>query len=111
MPATRYNFPGFKAWHSDRGGGDKVSFYCHDPNVAEYLNCFISSVYIFALQGGGGMTIYYDESLQAHEHVPSIPATYKYLEKERQWLLISTSDKNVAFLRLVKINLLYHGDI
>ena len=57
------------------------------------------------------MTIYYDESLQAHEHVPSIPATYKYLEKERQWLLISTSDKNVAFLRSVKINLLYHGDI
>ena len=47
------------------------------------------------------MSLYYDESLLAHEHHPAVPDHYKYLQNERQWLLIKSSNSKIAFLRFV----------
>ena len=51
------------------------------------------------IQGGGGLSLYYSESRQAHEHHPTVPAQFKYLEHERQWLLIEDGGSKIAFLR------------
>ena len=50
-------------------------------------------------QCGGGMTIYYKEKLCAHEHHPDVPDQYKYLNNERQWLLVDNHGQKIAFLR------------
>ena len=47
------------------------------------------------------MTIYYDTQLNVHEHQPNLIEPHKYLEKERQWLLIDTKSTKIAFLRQV----------
>ena len=45
------------------------------------------------------MSLYYDENLLAHEHHPAVPDSYKYLDNERQWLLIKSRSSKIAFLR------------
>ena len=62
--------PGYKVWHTERGGSDK---------------------------GGGGLTMLYREDLVAHEWTPPVPSSQQYVEKERQWLLLG--DK-CAFLHI-----------
>ena len=49
------------------------------------------------------MSLYYDATRSAHEHRPSVPDKYKYLENERQWLLVKTSSSRIAFLRFQPI--------
>ena len=57
-------------WSSERSGGDK---------------------------GGGGLALYYKESLSAHQWFPPVPPDHQFVEKERQWLLLG--DK-IAFLHI-----------
>ena len=64
---------GYELWESNRGGTDK---------------------------GGGGLAMFYRDSLIAHEHNPGVPAEYAYIEKERQWLLIADGDSRCAFLHV-----------
>ena len=45
------------------------------------------------------MSLYYKEGLQAHEHSPDTSAQYRYLEQERQWLLLNVGGLKIAFLR------------
>ena len=45
------------------------------------------------------MSIYYLDTLPAHEHQPAVPAEFGYLNNERQWLLIQTTKTKLAFLR------------
>ena len=45
------------------------------------------------------MTIYYKDAMQAHEHRPDVADQFKYLDTERQWLLMSFANIKVAFLR------------
>ena len=50
-------------------------------------------------KGGGGLALFYKETLMAHEWRPHIDNEYKYVEKERQWLLIHGDGNNrIAFL-------------
>ena len=39
-------------------------------------------------KGGGGLALFFRESLSAHEWIPSVDDDLTYVEKERQWLLI-----------------------
>ena len=45
------------------------------------------------------MSLYYREELHVHEHRPTVSDGHKYLDKERQWLLLESKKKNIAFLR------------
>ena len=48
---------------------------------------------------GGGLSIYYKKSLNAHPWKPEVIDTYKYVENERQWLLIEgEGGQKMAFL-------------
>ena len=48
---------------------------------------------------GGGLALYYRDTLLAHEWHPSIDEEVKYVEKERQWLLIhGEGSSKMAFL-------------
>ena len=50
-------------------------------------------------KGGGGLAIFYKDTLMAHEWTPNTDPEYKYVEKERQWLLIDGDGSNrMAFL-------------
>ena len=50
-------------------------------------------------KAGGGLAMYYRDTLQAHEWHPNIDEEYKYVESERQWLLINGVGSNkMAFL-------------
>ena len=49
-------------------------------------------------KGGGGLTMIYRDTLQCHEWEPNVPDGFKYIEKERQWLLISSGEQKTAFL-------------
>ena len=53
-----------------------------------------------AAKGGGGLSILYKESLRAHRWIPTVSDTQKYIEKERQWLLIEGSTEKLAFLNV-----------
>ena len=86
VPRERFQFSGYKVWHADRGGMDKVS---PRQTTKSY----------FIIQGGGGMSVYYLDHLQVHEHHPNTPAQYKYLDNERQWLLVQSAGQKIAFLR------------
>ena len=57
-------------WCSERSGGDK---------------------------GGGGLALYYKDSLTAHQWTPPVPAAQLFIEKERQWLLLGNK---IAFLHI-----------
>ena len=49
-------------------------------------------------KGGGGLSLLYRENLIAHEWSPTVPQSYEYIEKERQWLLLKHGDSKCAFL-------------
>ena len=40
----------------------------------------------------------YRSDLKVHRHIPIVPEEYKYLENERQWLLLGTGGRKCAFL-------------
>ena len=46
------------------------------------------------------MSLYYDSSLLAHEHKPTVDDKFRHLENERQWLLVESGRKKLALLRL-----------
>ena len=64
---------GYELWESNRGGSDK---------------------------GGGGLAMFYRSSLVAHEHDPDVSDEYRYIQKERQWLLITDGPNRCAFLHV-----------
>ena len=70
QPGQLDDMQGYKIWNTERGGSDK---------------------------GGGGLTMIYREDMVAHQWTPPVPPTQKYIEKERQWLLLG--DK-CAFLHI-----------
>ena len=49
-------------------------------------------------KGGGGLTLLYRETLSVHKHLPSVPDNLKYIQNERQWLLIVNGSARCAFL-------------
>ena len=50
-------------------------------------------------KGGGGLALYYRDTLLAHEWHPNVDDEYQYIEKERQWLLIhGEGNTKIAFL-------------
>ena len=40
----------------------------------------------------------YRSDLKVHRHIPIVPEEYKYLENERQWLLLGTGGRKCALL-------------
>ena len=71
QPWTLPPIPGYSAWRTERGGGDK---------------------------GGGGLCILYRSTLTPHLWTPPVPSSAKHVENERQWLLIDNGKQKVAFL-------------
>ena len=69
-PSERFNLPGYKSWQTNRSGNDKW---------------------------GGGLMMLYKEELTAHQFTPHVPADMSYIEKERQWLLLSRGNQKIAF--------------
>ena len=67
------DIPGFSNWNTERSGSDK---------------------------GGGGLCIFYRSNLHSHAWTPKVPANLKYVENERQWLLLTTGQARVAFLHI-----------
>ena len=65
------HYTGYKTWLTERTGNQK---------------------------GGGGLAIFYKDSLPAHEWSPTIEECYEYIAKERQWLLINFGPSKIAFL-------------
>ena len=51
-------------------------------------------------KGGGGLCLLYRDSLTASEWLPSVPSHLQYIQKERQWLLISSNTEKIAFLHI-----------
>ena len=49
------------------------------------------------------MSLYYQDTLHAHQHQPEVPPEYEYLKNERQWLLLHAGSKKIAFLRYYMI--------
>ena len=45
------------------------------------------------------MSLYYKEELDAHEHRPAVAPNFKYLDNERQWLLVEHEGSRIGFLR------------
>ena len=71
-PSILKKVPGFELWTVERSGSAKK---------------------------GGGLAIFYRDTLMAHEWNPIVSEQYKYIEKERQWLLIRGEGSNkMAFL-------------
>ena len=64
---------GYLTWNTERSGSDK---------------------------GGGGLTMYYRDSLKAHQWSPSVPANLEYIMNERQWLLVDGHKEKCAFLHV-----------
>ena len=67
----RFEYSGYKSWYSERGSNNR---------------------------SGGGLAIYYREGLSAHSFKPKVTDELAHLDKERQWLLVSSGGKKVAFL-------------
>ena len=67
------DFAGYRTWKTERGGADK---------------------------GGGGLMILYKEKLSAHRWTPIVPSKSKYIENERQWLLLENGTQRCAFLHV-----------
>ena len=51
-------------------------------------------------KGGGGLTLLYRNTLNTHEYNPTVSDEYKYVMKERQWLLVSSGSNRCAFLHV-----------
>ena len=49
-------------------------------------------------KGGGGLCIFYKESLAPHQWMPSVSAKFEYIKNERQWLLLEGGTEKCAFL-------------
>ena len=64
-PSILEPIEGFNTWNTERSGSDK---------------------------GGGGLTILYNEALVAHQWTPDVPKHLQYVNTERQWLLLNTSN-------------------
>ena len=71
QPWTLPAIPGYGSWRTERSGGDK---------------------------GGGGLCILYRETLTPHHWTPQVPSNLKYVENERQWLLIDNGTEKIALL-------------
>ena len=65
------NYTGYTTWLTERSGRQK---------------------------GGGGLAIFYKDSLSAHEWSPPVEECYEYIAKERQWLLIDIGTTRIGFL-------------
>ena len=63
----------FHSWRTERSGQDK---------------------------GGGGLCLYYHDSLTAHCWSPNVPPQFAYVQNERQWLLFDGSANKFAFLHV-----------
>ena len=51
-------------------------------------------------KGGGGLTMLYRETLTAHQWTPPASENLKYIENERQWLLVEGTQERCAFLHV-----------
>ena len=51
-------------------------------------------------RGGGGLCLYYRNTLNAHLWIPNTSSSYLYVSKERQWLLIEGNSEKLAFLHV-----------
>ena len=71
LTSTVREVPGYNSWSTERTGLAK---------------------------GGGGLTIYYRNTLRVHKHIPSVQSTLEYVGTERQWLLITGGSAKCAFL-------------
>ena len=71
QPWTLPPVPGYSMVKAERGGGDK---------------------------GGGGMCILYKEALTPHHWGPKVEDRFKYVENERQWLLVDNGSERFAML-------------
>ena len=69
--AETFSIPGYKVWQTNRSGDDKW---------------------------GGGLMMLYKEDMTAHQFTPHVAPEFSYVEKERQWLLLSRGPQKVAFL-------------
>ena len=49
-------------------------------------------------KGGGGLCLLFKSNLSPHPWTPPVPETHKYVEKERQWMLLEVGRERVAFL-------------
>ena len=73
QPSVLSPIDGYATWNSERSGRDK---------------------------GGGGLTMLYKKTLTAHQWSPPVTAPLKYIENERQWLLVEGSKERCAFLHV-----------
>ena len=69
--ADPFCIPGFKIWQTNRKGDDKW---------------------------GGGLMMIYREELTAHQFTPQVAPEMAYVERERQWLLLTRGTQKIAFL-------------
>ena len=51
-------------------------------------------------KGGGGLCLLYRSNLTASEWLPSVPSNLQYIQNERQWLLIGSTNEKIAFLHI-----------
>ena len=72
-PSVMEPVPGNRTWRTERSGEDKA---------------------------GGGLAILYRDSLPAHQWNPEVPANFKYISNERQWLLLDNKVEKCAFLHV-----------
>ena len=74
QPSTEMNIEGYaEPWKTERSGNDK---------------------------GGGGLVMYFKETLKVHKHEPIVPPEHKYVQNERQWLFITGDGSKCAFLHV-----------
>ena len=74
QPSTEMNIEGYaEPWKTERNGNDK---------------------------GGGGLVMYFKETLKVHKHEPVVPPEHKHVQNERQWLLITGGGRKCAFLHV-----------
>ena len=72
-PPSLQHIPGFHSWPYPRETGNK---------------------------GGGGLSMLYKKDLQATPWHPNVSTSNKYLDRERQWLLIEGRQERLAFLHV-----------
>ena len=65
------SIPGYSCWRKERGEGAK---------------------------GGGGLCIFYRDSLSPHQWTPKVPENLQHIESERQWLLLDSGKEKCALL-------------
>jgi exonuclease III len=73
QPSILDPIAGYASWSTNRGGSEK---------------------------GRGGLTILYKDTLTAHKYTPAVPANLKYIQNERQCLLVIQAKDRCAFLHV-----------